>query len=345
MADRRPRLRDVAERAGVSIGTASNAFNRPEMLSEALRDRVAKAARELGYSGPDPAGGRPRPRRAGAIGLVFTEDLLYAFGDAAQIAFMRGVAAGVESSGAGLLIIPARPGRGEAANIVRQAVVDGFIVYSSPDDDPRYLAALDRGLPVVTVDQPLDPPTAFVGIDDRGGARAAARHLRDLGHERVAILSFAETADDAGELPFGVTRERLEGYREGLGDAWDESRVERVYPKEAPAARAAMLRALAHDPPPTAALAMSDTIAAGALEAAAEQGLAVPGALSVVGYDDSATALRTTPQLTTVAQPTEDKGRLAAEALLAALRGEEPEPRTLLPTELIVRGSTSPPAG
>src|SRR3954451_7323764 len=178
MADRRPRLRDVAERAAVSIGTASNAFNRPEMLSESLRDRVAKAARELGYSGPDPAGRRPRTRRAGAVGLVFTEDLLYAFGDAAQIAFMRGVAAGVESSGAGLLIIPARPGRGEAANIVRQAVVAGFIVSSSPDDAPRYLAALDRGLPVVTVDQPLDPPTAFVGVDDRGGARAAARALR-----------------------------------------------------------------------------------------------------------------------------------------------------------------------
>src|SRR3954452_8942019 len=87
MADRRPRLRDVAERAGVSIGTASNAFNRPEMLSEALGDRVQAAARELGYGGPDPAARRLRTGRAGAIGLVFTEDLLYAFGDAAQIAF------------------------------------------------------------------------------------------------------------------------------------------------------------------------------------------------------------------------------------------------------------------
>src|SRR3954454_12192821 len=100
MADRRPRLRDVAERAGVSMGTASNAFNRPGLLSEPLRERVEAAARELGYAGPDPAARHLRTGRAGAIGLVFTEDLVYAFSDPAQTAFLRGVAAGVEASGA-----------------------------------------------------------------------------------------------------------------------------------------------------------------------------------------------------------------------------------------------------
>src|SRR3954469_15636034 len=163
MADRRPRLRDVAERAGVSIGTASNAFNRPEMLSEALRDRVQTAARELGYGGPEPAARPLRPGSAGAIGVVFPLDLVYAFADEAAITFLRGVAEGVEGAGAGLLIIPTSPSLDVAARVVRDAVVDGFIVYSTADDDPRRAAAIARAIPVVTVDQPLDGATPFVG--------------------------------------------------------------------------------------------------------------------------------------------------------------------------------------
>ena len=192
----RPTLRDVASGAGVSIGTASNAFNRPELISDALRERVLAEAGRLGYAGPDPAARRLRTGRAGALGLIFTDRLPFAFDDEAAVIFLRGVARALESSGAGLLLIPTSPTREEGARVVRAAAVDGFIVYSTPTGDPRLEAALERGLPTVVVDEPLAVPVPFIGIDDRGAARAAALHLREAGHERVGVVAFPEFADD-----------------------------------------------------------------------------------------------------------------------------------------------------
>ena len=346
---KRVRLRDVAERAGVSVGSASQAFGRPELVSEEIRKRVLDAADALGYPGPDPAARRLRLGRAGAIGLIFAERLGYAFTDPAQAPFLQGVASAMEEAPNGLLLIPDSRYRQEAARTVREAAVDGFIVYSTPQNDPRMEAALARRLPVVTVDQPRGAETPFVGIDDRAGARSAAVHLRELGHERVAVLSFITALDPEGQLELDLSVERLGGYQEGLGEAWDPSLVRVCRPNAPEPAREATLELLGEPEPPTAILAMTDTLALGALQAAAELGVSVPADLSVVGFDDSPVAAHTTPPLTTVAQPQEEKGRLAAQWLLEDIeRGEGPRGRdrqTILPTELLVRQSTAPPRG
>jgi DNA-binding LacI/PurR family transcriptional regulator len=341
----RPTLRDVAAAAGVSIGTASNAFNRPELISDALRERVLGEARRIGYAGPDPAARRLRTGRAGAFGLVFTDRLPFAFDDEAAVVFLRGVANALEDSGAGLLLIPTSPTREAGAKVVRAAAVDGFIVYSTPTGDPRLEAALERGLPTITVDQPVDVPTPFIGIDDRAAARAAALHVRQLGHERVAVIGFPEFARDDGTLPFDVTRERLAGYREGLGEAWSDDLLATATSSRPGSARELAGELLALERPPTAVLAMSDALAAGVVRAAAERGLTVPADLSVVGFDDVPLARLRDPPLTTVSQPSERKGELAARALLAALDPDaQPQPRaTILPTELVVRGTTAAP--
>jgi DNA-binding LacI/PurR family transcriptional regulator len=346
--DRRVRLRDVAERAGVSVGSASQAFGRPELVSANVRERVLAAAEELGYAGPDPAARRLRTGRAGALGLIFTERLGYAFTDPAAPAFLRGVAWGMEEARTGLLIIPTSPSRDAAAAAVREAAVDGFIIYSAPRNDPRVEAAVGRHLPLVTVDQPRGAETPFVGIDDRAAARGAAEHLLGLGHERVAVLTFATAADPDGTLVFDVTEERLAGYREGLGPAWDESAVRVARPNAPEPARVVALELLRGSSRPTAILAMTDALAIGALQAAAELRIAVPAELSVVGFDDSPAATLASPPLTTVAQPHEEKGRLAAEWLVKDIaRGAGPGRRrrqAILPTELVVRESTAPPA-
>jgi DNA-binding LacI/PurR family transcriptional regulator len=341
---RKVTLRDVAAQAGVSIGTASNAFNRPELLSDAMRERVVREAQRLGYAGPDPAARRLRTGRTGALGLIFTDRLPFAFDDQAAVVFLRGVAGALEESGAGLLLIPTSPTREEGARVVRGAAVDGFVVYSTPTGDPRLIAALERGLPTVTVDQPLDVPTTWIGIDDRGAAAAAARHLAELGHERVAVVGFPEFAIDDDSLPYDVTHARLAGYRDGLGAAWDERLFVRALGNRPETGAQALGELMDGDAPPTAILAMSDALAAGVLLAAAERGIDVPGRLSVVGFDDAPLAALTDPPLTTIAQPTEEKGRLAARALLAALEAmPAPEPeRTVLPAELVVRASTGP---
>ena len=346
-AGRRVRLRDVAERAGVSVGSASQAFGHPELVSEHLRKRVLAAAEALGYSGPDPAARRLRLGRTGVLGLLFAERLQYQFTDPAAPAFLRGVARGMQRAPLGLLLLPDSRYRREASRTVREAAVDGFVVYSVPRNDPRVAAALDRRLPVVTVDQPRDAPTPFVGIDDRAAARGAAEHLRGLGHERVAVLSFIRALDPEGTMVLDISVERLEGYKEGLGEAWDDGLVRICRPNAAGPARRAALELLQQSNAPTAILAMSDVLAIGALQAAAERGVAVPEALSLVGFDDSPAAALTKPALTTIAQPHEEKGRLATERLLEAIeRGADSEsrpPRDILPTELVVRESTAPP--
>jgi DNA-binding LacI/PurR family transcriptional regulator len=346
MSATRPTLREVAQEAGVSIGTASNAFNKPGSLSTALLERVHAAADKLGYAGPDPSARRLRTGRAGAIGLIFTADLPFAFTDTATIEFMRGVAEGVEEAANGLLIVPGTFGAPDPAKVVREAAVDGFLVYSTPTGDPRTNAALARRLPTVTVDQPRDAPTTFIGIDDRAAAAAAARHVIELGHERIGILAFAITAFDRGEYPYDVSIERRAGYAEALGDAYREDEVFVAMPNPVDAVRQA--RELLERPErPTAILAMSDTLAAGVLQAARDLGLDVPRDLSVVGFDDSPLARQTDPPLTTIAQPQQRKGADAARLLINAIEHEEPlDParRILLPYELKVRGSTTRPA-
>lgn len=341
-----PTLRDVATGAGVSIGTASNAFNRPDLISDQLRGRVLAEAKRIGYTGPDPAARRLRTGRSGALGLIFTDRLPFAFDDEAAVIFLRGVANALESSGAGLLLIPTSPTREEGARVVSAAAVDGFLVYSTPTGDPRLLAALDRGLPTVVVDEPLEVATPYIGIDDRGGARAAAAHLAELGHERIGVVAFPEFADADKVLPFDSTRERLAGYRDGLGARFDQTLVSTA-PTNHPEIGGRLLREwIESGNPPTAVVAMSDALAAGVLREAIGQGLGVPGELSVVGYDDVPLAAFTDPPLTTVNQPTQQKGELAARSLLDAIEaGGLPEPtRTVLPARLVVRGSTGPPA-
>ena len=349
MADtepRRVRLRDVAERAGVSVGSASQAFGRPELVSEDVRKRVLAAAEELGYPGPDPAARRLRIGRAGAVGVIFAERLGYQFTDPAAPAFLRGIARGIEDTPTGLLLIPDSRQRAEAARTVREAAVDGFIIYSVPQNDPRVEAALARRLPVVTVDQPRGAETPFVGIDDRAAARSAAEYVRELGHERVGVLSFVTTLDAAASLELDLSVERLGGYKEGLGDGWDRELVRTCRPNAPEPAREATLDLLRLSEPPTAILAMSDILAIGAIQGAAEAGVAVPDELSVVGFDDSPVARQASPPLTTVAQPHEEKGRLAAQFLVEELeRGGARRSRsrkTILPTELVVRESTAP---
>jgi DNA-binding LacI/PurR family transcriptional regulator len=351
MTDRsrqRVRLRDVAAKAGVSVGSASQAFGRPERVSKDVRHRVLEAAKELGYSGPDPTARRLRTGRAGALGLIVAERLGYQFTDPASPAFLGGVARAMESGLMGLLLIPDSRFREAAADTVRSAAVDGFIVYSAPRNDPRVAAALARPVPAVTVDQPRDAPTAFVGIDDRAAARSAAEHVRALGHERVAVLSFVTALDREGRMQLDLSIERLAGYEEGMGRFWDQGLVRTCRPNAPEPARLATLDLLHLERPPTAILAMSDVLAIGALQAAAELGVSVPDELSLVGFDDSPAATLSRPQLTTVSQPHEEKGRVAAEWLLDAiergiqLRGRRR--REILPTELVLRETTSSPS-
>src|ERR671930_2752828 len=194
-----PTLADVAKYIGVSRTTVSNAYNRPDQLSPELRERVLAAAGELGYGGPDPVARSLRRGRAGSLGLVFDHPLRYIFSDPAAVLFLSGVAAGCEENGTGLALVPQLPEG--AAEVVRSALVDGYIMFCTPEDDERLDAVRARGLPYVLVDFSPYVEGPRVNIDDRGGARAVAQHLVDLGHRRFGIILPYEKW--GFEIPYG----------------------------------------------------------------------------------------------------------------------------------------------
>ncbi|HEX6676333.1 MAG TPA: LacI family DNA-binding transcriptional regulator [Actinomycetes bacterium] len=355
-------LATLARELGVSKSTVSNAYNRPDQLSPALRARILDAARRLGYPGPDPLAATLSRGRVGAIGLVFFDDpptypLTFAFTDPVHALFLQGVADACGRAGVGLVLL----GGGKGGDLVRAALVDGFICQYDVAGDERFQAVAERGLPVVVVDGPPDPAPGGassgavrrVGVDDRGAARAAARHLLELGHRAIGVVA-APLSPDGHDGPAGprrqrdaryhVIRERLAGYRaevEAAGLPWAAVPVEERSPYGQEAGRRAAGALLDRPDRPSALLAMSDELALGALRAAEERGLDVPGQLSVVGFDDTPAAAGARPPLTTVHQPHRDKGRIAAELLLRP--GTGAATRRTLPADLVVRGSTAPP--
>jgi DNA-binding LacI/PurR family transcriptional regulator len=349
---RKPTLASVAEAVGVSRTTVSNAYNRPDQLTPELRERILGTARRLGYPGPDPAGRRLRQGRAGAVGVLLTDRLSFAFADPAAVAFLEGLARRCEDAAEALVLIPLPRGE-EGADVMGEAFVDAICVYSLPDRHPAVDRALERRLPMVAVDSPRLKGTTFVGVDDRAGARAAAEHVVALGHRRVALivaplaLDFREGRVDEERVRavfYHVDRERLAGLREGLeaaGIPWQKVMIEeRSNTQESGAAAASAL--LAETPRPTALLATTDQLALGAVRGARELGLELPADLSVVGFDDIPEAARSQPPLTTVRQPLVVKGILAGDRLLALLDGSA-APDAVLSVELVVRQSTGPP--
>ncbi|MDQ4119293.1 MAG: LacI family DNA-binding transcriptional regulator [Actinomycetota bacterium] len=346
---RRPAtLASLAAELGVSRTTVSNAYNRPDQLSAPLRERVLEAARRLGYPGPDPVARSLRTRRAGAVGLLLTEALSYAFRDPGATEFLEGLALACEKAGTGLLLVPVSPEHSEV-DAVYQAGVDGFVVYSVSEDDPHFQAVLQRPLPTVVCDQPSGiDGVDRVGVDDRAGMQTLGRHLVELGHRRVGVLCMRlggqrhdGPADELRQKnsSYSVQRERLSGLRDAFGEAgvqWSDIPVyERFeHTPEAGAAGAAQL--LDAHPGITALVCTSDILAVGALREARDRGIRVPEDLSVAGFDGVPEADRL--GLTTIRQPFREKGREAGRLLLD--RGDRnTSAQVTLRTELI-RGTT-----
>lgn len=377
---RRITLQSVADHLGVSRTTVSNAYNRPDQLSAELRARVLAAAAELGYHGPDAAARQLRRGRAGTLGVVLTSRLADALVDADSALLLRGAAValeeaatdGADDAGAhALALVPVPPDADGARAAVSAIAVDGWLLYSLPDDHPAVTAVVERGQPVVVVDEPdLGAGVSFVGIDDRTGARLAAEHLVDLGHRRIGIVTvpLATRAVPGPVTPARLARPRLRILRERLAgwfDALDAAPVGDVPVWEAAAnhpdaGREAAAGLLAAHPGLTAVLAATDQLAIGVTQAALRAGVSVPHELSVVGFDDVPRAARWDPPLTTVRQPLVDKGRAAVELLLADRGGSRPPEggrpaggrgpesrrasrRIEFPVELVVRDSTAPP--
>ncbi len=360
----RPTLADVAARAGVSASTASLAFSGSGPVAEATRQRVLAAARELHYAGPDPRARSLRRGRSGIIGVVIEERVREAFRDPIHIAQFDGIAEEIGHIDAALLILaasPAHPLGGVKAMptepvrpvTVEDAPIDAAVLMGCTPRLADSVSALrDRGLPVVAIEGFPAEGVLVIEQDNRDATERGARHLRQQGHERVAIITLPLDAAHHRGL---VTQEllaigssatalqRLEGARAVFPDARAYAAAG-SYVDEGRRAALEIL-SLPEGERPTAIIAQSDLLAVGVIRAAEELGIAVPDRLSVIGFDGVRVDGLWPYELTTLEQPAYEKGRAAGRAIVRMLEGGEAE--VVAFTSVLRVGNTTapPPAG
>lgn len=338
MAHQRVTSLDVAKRAGVSRTTVSFVLNsvKAANISEETRQRVLSAVEELGYA-PDAAAQALASGRTQTIGMVFRSNP-YITADLAHMQIIEGLMAVARRSGVRLLIDSVT--QAETADtyvqLTRTKRIDGLILSDPRVDDVALRDLVSDGFPIVLLGRLPDVKACSIEFDNRGGARAAAEHLLAQGHSRIGFIGYSP-------LAFTGVAERLHGYQEALaaaGLAFDETLVR--YGDCSPGSGfAATMSLLAAPNAPTALFVTSDVLAFGALAAIHARGLAIPGDVAVVGFDDNPLAQFATPPLTTMRVSFEDMGRRAGKMLLDRIFDNvEPGREVLLAAELIIRASS-----
>jgi LacI family transcriptional regulator len=328
---------DVAEASGVSYGTVSRVINHDPHVKAATRARVMSAIERLGYVINRQAQSLARGGQTHVIGVLVPDLGTGYIGE-----IVRGIDVELDHAGYDLMLFTTHRRASQEANYVAslvQGVVEGLLLVL-PRNPADYLGTLSgRQFPHVLIDhQGVDTHSPAVGAANWQGAFVATEHLINLGHQRIGFIT--------GSMDLGCAQDRLEGYKAALrthhlpetpeliseGDFFQNSGV----------AAANVLFDLPE--PPTAIFASNDMMAMGAMDAIRHRGLRVPDDVSIVGFDDIPQAAMVYPPLTTVRQPLEQMGRIATQVLLDKLKNPEViTNRIELPTELVVRSSTSAP--
>jgi DNA-binding LacI/PurR family transcriptional regulator len=332
---RRPTIADVAQMAGVSQAAVSFAVNDRPGVSPTTRARILRAADELGWR-PSAHARALTEARARAIGLVLSREPAGLEVDAFFVRFLSGIERTLAARDISLLLqlLPA-DGLDLAAyeRLAAAGRVDGFVLTDVESNDPRFALLEAAGIPVVVAGHPEAAcPFPWVETEHGAGITAAVEHLLALGHARIAFLG--------GPTRLEFVQHRLSRWRDALGAAGVEPGPvgHADHDGSAAAAAAALL-----DEPPTAVACTSDPLALSVLAAARERGLAVPGDLSVTGFDDSPLAELSSPKLTSVRVDYAAFGAAAAAALLASIGDDPPPDHSPPPPELVVRASTGAP--
>ena len=340
---KRPTIRDVAARAGVSHQTVSRVLNGDRRVIDPTRDRVLAAISELDYV-PNGIARSLSSRRTLSLGIVTTDLSGYAVGQ-----LVAGAEAAARRHGYLLLIVSGKESddgeRRATLRLLLQRGVEGLILAwpSLPPGSEEVLAWAAGRVPLVTATSRTDlPGIGTISVDNRRGSFEATSHLVAAGHAAIATI--------AGPARWRAAEARLQGYHDALraaGLAVAPTLVERADDWEPDSGQAAAARLLASGSRFTALLAQSDLLALGALTALRAAGLRVPADVSVVGFDDVPIARHLDPPLTTMRQPMQELGALAVALLIERLGQPRAEwlarpVRHLLPARLVERASVRP---
>ncbi|OBZ10558.1 LacI family transcriptional regulator [Bacillus sp. FJAT-27264] len=331
---------DIAKRTGYSPTTVSKVFNNYSDVREKTRQDILRTAQEMGYV-PNAHARTLTTKKSWTIGVLFVEStgagIRHPFFSAVIESFKQVAVA----KGYALMFISKDVGGKQSGYLENCRIrgVDGVVVFLSDYEDPYFQELLDSDIPTVVLDYET-PESHTVCSDNWSGAVQAVEYLARLGHRRIAHIS--------GGVNTTPGSRRQEGYEAAMLQQKLELRDSYIvtgayYSMES--GYNAMLELLRLPQRPTAVFASGDLLAFGAVKAAQDSGLAVPGDISVMGYDDIELARYVTPALTTVRQDTELLGSQAAEILLAAIdKIPDGKVALALPVEVIVRDSCASPA-
>jgi LacI family transcriptional regulator len=327
---------DVAAEAGVSFGTVSRVINNDVHVKPETRERVLDAMQRLGFV----ANRQARSLAGGKSNMVGV--LVPDLGTGYIGEIIRGIDTELSLTGLDLILYTTHRTAAKEANYVAnlaKGMVDGFLLVL-PRNPADYIGTLTRrNFPFVLIDhQGTGEDCPAVGATNWQGAYNATEYLIKLGHKRIGFIT--------GSMDLGCAVDRLEGYRSALHTHHISDTPDLIYEgtffQPDGYAGASVLLDLAE--PPTAIFASNDVMAMGVMDAVRNRGLRVPDDISVVGFDNIPQSAAVYPSLTTVQQPLEQMGRVATQMLLGILKTPEKDAgRIALPTELIVRGSTSAP--
>jgi DNA-binding LacI/PurR family transcriptional regulator len=331
-------MKDIARAAGVSQSTVSRILSNatvPISISPETRLRVQTTAQQLGYR-PNPFARALRGARSMLLGVIVREITDPFFAVATEALSIE-----ARRRGYNLVLGLAHSSADEAvelAAVLESRQCDAIVVMGDMQHHPQLLDDLRlTQIPVVALWQGSEPHgIAAVNVDNAAGVSAATRHLRDLGHERIAFVA---------SYPLGDIRERQAAYMEAVGNDPVPGYVQHV-PNTLAGGASAFEALCTVSPRPTAIIASTDVLALGVLHAAQAEGISVPADLSVVGFDDLPFASFAVPSLTTLRMPTASMVSAAVELVVGATRAESNGKasavvRTFQP-ELVVRRSTAP---
>ncbi|MCG2594854.1 LacI family DNA-binding transcriptional regulator [Ramlibacter sp. XY19] len=329
--------KDVARLAGVSTATVSRVLNNSQAVDPATRQRVLDAATKLRYV-PHGAARTLRSHRSKMVGAIVPS-----FDYALYARTTSALQQRLDERGYALVLAEHHYDLATETRIAGQLIehgVDAFVLVGLDHEQALFSLLEDYGRPYVLtwgVDTLQRHPS--VGFDNRAASGQATRHLLALGHRRIGLLSAPLQGNDR-------SRARGEGLRAALAEHGLalEERYIAYAPISLPAAEAAAARLLALPDRPTAIVATNDVFAVGAMQACRKAGLRIPEDISITGVDNTDLGATQTPGLTSVATPITEIGRAAADQLVARLEGQPWESFQQYPVDLVVRGSTAPPA-
>lgn len=340
-----PTIKDIAKALGLSVSTVSRALSGQGRLPEATRQRVREAARRFGYIPNRAAQTLVAGRSSGFAGLVLT-DPGYGREDSYLGEYITGLGFGLAQAGIDLFLSSVPEGQSELSvirNIVETRRADGLILARTSEVDPRVDYLMAVGFPFVTHGRTAMEQAAhdWVDTDGQGAFAQAFDLLYQLGHRRLALLTIEE--------PMTFRLHRTEGLMraiEARGDPEVSLTIATSPRYDAQRREDVIFRLLARSDRPTAVLALFDGLAMAVLKVAEQMGLAVPGDLSVIGFDNIASSALSRPGLTTFDSEIHTCARRSAEMLVARMADPRaPERQELIQPQLLLRGSHGPAPG